>query len=363
MNCLRILQVRKIVVRKSIRFVYRRLSSSSNPELLTDTFYQRSIPTKKLWWAKGITSELHVAGGLTDRQIKYARDNGFKSIVSLHEQSKSTSFGGERLPSSDEAKVIAKVAGLHYDTVLRENEDWTTLAAVEKLSKCISHLESPILLYASKPDSVAFVTLMSLAQKGKLNSNFKPQVNSDKFYKMSALMGMDFTDQTFKELVASVTGESVVPDPPKPNTHKNWLGYWLGHPLYGNWFTAGQIRRGHLKELEAAGFKSVINMRMGTTFNNKPSQETITLVNIKDNQDTYDENYNPVRQTTKVLESLVVNPALDRKYVSQTSIVNYESRNLDEYGDDVGYNEDIEREHFKESSLKYYHMPIGNFAF
>jgi hypothetical protein len=30
------------------------------------------------------------------------------------------------------------------------------------------------------------------------------------------------------------------------------------HPVYKNWYTAAQIRKGHLEELEFIGFKSVI---------------------------------------------------------------------------------------------------------
>jgi hypothetical protein len=69
------------------------------------------------------------------------------------------------------------------------------------------------------------------------------------------------TTQTSRSVVAEITGEPIVENPIKPNViPNNWLGYWFAHPVYKNWFTAGQIRRGHLKEIQDAGFKSVINM-------------------------------------------------------------------------------------------------------
>ncbi|XP_071151849.1 uncharacterized protein [Mytilus edulis] len=99
-------------------------------------------------------------------------------------------------------------------------------------------------------------------------------------------------------------------------------------------------------------------MRMGKTSDKNPSQETVNLINIPDNVNTYDENFNPVRQTQSTLEKVVLDPALDRKHISPSSMVNYETQNVEEYGDAIGFNEEIESEHFKESSLKYYHLPL-----
>jgi protein tyrosine phosphatase (PTP) superfamily phosphohydrolase (DUF442 family) len=47
--------------------------------------------------------------------------------------------------------------------------------------------------------------------------------------------------------------------------------------VYKNWYTAGQIRKGHLEELEFIGFKSVINMRQGKITDGVPSQEMENL--------------------------------------------------------------------------------------
>jgi hypothetical protein len=43
--------------------------------------------------------------------------------------------------------------------------------------------------------------------------------------------------------------------------------------------------------------------------------------------------------------------------------VNYESRNVGEYGDDVGFNEELESKDFKNSNLKYYHLPLSKVVF
>ncbi|CAC5425608.1 unnamed protein product [Mytilus coruscus] len=342
--------------------LFFRSMSTGSVDLRLDTLSPRSVPgfksSKKLWWAKEVTPKLYVAGGLTDTQIKYAHDGGFNGVISLYHENDPGQFGGEQLASVSEAKYAAKIAGLQFDAILKENEDWACVKSVEKLTHSIIEMEKPIMLYGSQPQAVAFTTLLHTAYMSKLDSKYEPRVNSEKFYKMSALMGMDFTADKLKSVVAEITGEPIVSNPPKCDAYQNWMGYWLGHPVYKNWFTAGQIRRGHLKELEVHGYKSVINMRMGKTLDSNPSQETVNLINIPDNVNTYDENYNPVRQTQSTLENVVLDPALDRKHISPSSMVNYETQNAEEYGDEIGFNEEIESEHFKESSLKYYHLPL-----
>jgi hypothetical protein len=177
---------------------------------------------------------------------------------------------------------------------------------------------------------------------------------------MSAIMGKDFTSDNIKAIVAEITGEAIVENPPKPNTiPDDWLDYWLAHPVYKNWYTAAQIRKGHLEELEFIGFKSVINMRQGKITDGVPSQETVALVNIKDGTPTYDSEKNPLRQKDSTLKTLVLDPKNDNTHISPTSTVNYESRNYEEYGDEIGYNEDLEREHFKKFDLNYYVLPVG----
>ena len=329
-----------------------------------DLIAPRSAPglkaPKKLWWAKEITPDLHVAGGLTELQIKHANDAGFKSIISLFIDKNTGDFGGEYLPTAFEASQITNLVGLQYEAVLEEDGEWASVEAVKRLSKAISRVQKPILLHCNRAYTITFTTLMYLANLTRLDPDFKPKVNSENFYRMSAIMGKDFTSENIKAVVAEITGEAIVENPPKPNTiPDDWLDYWLAHPVYKNWYTAGQIRKGHLEELEFIGFKSVINMRQGKITDGVPSQEMVTLVNIKDGTPTYDSEKNPLRQKDSTLKTLVLDPKKDNTYISPTSTVNYESRNYEEYGDEIGYNEDLEREHFKKFDLNYYLLPVG----
>ncbi|XP_076080801.1 uncharacterized protein LOC143051768 [Mytilus galloprovincialis] len=329
-----------------------------------DTLQKRSAPglkaPKKLWWAKELTPDLHVAGGLIERQIKYAAEAGFKSIISLFNDLRAGDFGGEYLPTAIEASHIAKIAGLQYLAVLEEDEEFASEDAIRKLTEAISQVQKPILLHCNRAFTIAYTTLLYLANQSRHDPNFVPHVDSEKFYKMSALMGKDFTsNETLKAVVAKVTGEPIVENPPKPETEPDdWLDFWLAHPVYRNWYTAGQIRKGHLQELEFIGFKSVINMRLDTTHNGKPSQETVTLLNVLDGTPTYDKDYKPLRQTHSHIKNIILDASKQNHYISPTSPVNYEHRHYEEYGDEIGYNEDLQSEHIKEFDLDYYLLPI-----
>ena len=175
---------------------------------------------------KRVTPNLHVAGGLTERQLKYAYDGGFKGIISLFAENYPGEFGGEPLATESEAKNIANVAGYGFESVLKENEDWASLNSIKKLSEAINRMPKPILLYSTQPEKVAFATLMHLAYLSKKYPSFSQSVNSEKLYKMSAVMGLDVTSEKTKAVVAEITGEPIVKNPPTPVANpSNWLDY------------------------------------------------------------------------------------------------------------------------------------------
>ena len=47
-------------------------------------------------------------------------------------------------------------------------------------------------------------------------------------------------------------------------------------------------------------------------------------------------------------------------YISDSSTTNYEALNVEEFGDDVGYSEPLERAAVESAGLKYMHMPVGS---
>ena len=94
---------------------------------------------RKCWWAKEITPDLHVSGRLTERQIKYAADAGFKTILSLFtypDSEPKQTFGGDSLPSTTESKkIVEDIAGMKFINLLDPMDEWASVEAVEKLTK------------------------------------------------------------------------------------------------------------------------------------------------------------------------------------------------------------------------------------
>ena len=93
--------------------------------------------------------------------------------------------------------------------------------------------------------------------------------------------------------------------------------------------------------------------------NGNPAQEAVTLLNVKDGTATYGDNKHGPRQVPFTLESLRTNVDRPSEYISADSDVNYEVKNEAEFGDEIGYNEELEKEEFDKSGLPYFHMPVG----
>lgn len=74
----------------------------------------------KLWWAKQVTPEYYVAGRLSRRQLQYAAEGGFKSVVSLftYDNDKDCCLGMDYLPATSKMATIAKESGLQFRTVM-----------------------------------------------------------------------------------------------------------------------------------------------------------------------------------------------------------------------------------------------------
>ncbi|XP_050411917.2 uncharacterized protein LOC126826863 [Patella vulgata] len=346
----------------------RCFSRSSNYNRPTDTLEHHNEPGLKspfkLWWAKEITPDIHVAGRLTARQIKYAEEGGFQSIVSLFTHGSQKRLGDDVLPSTEEtSKMINSLCNLQFKTVLdtEKRKSWNPKAAVDELEHILTGLKKPILLFSETSRAAAFVTLMYIAKQTKVNSDFETPLNSERFYRIGASMGMDFTSDFYKKIVSEITGEPIVHIPSAPNAEpRSWIKYWQAYPVYRNWFTAGQMIKPTFSVVEEAGFSSIVNLRAGVTFCENPSQEEVTLLNIKEGTGTYGTEVNKPRQNLERLKETRIDPLKSNLYISKTSDKNYESRNEDEFGDDVGYNETIERDYFKQyGKFQYLHLPVA----
>ena len=326
-------------------------------ELTLNTITKRSTPgllsPTKAWWAKEITPNFYVAGRLSERQIKYAAEAGFKSILSLfpYGDDEGYNFGGEYLPTTKEAEQVAEMAGLKYATALGPYDDWAQLESVEKLSSVLATLPRPVLTHCDRGYTISFGVIMDLANKTKYNAKFAPKVNAKKFFDMTKVLGMDFNMDCTKETIAKITGEEVLNEyiPKLENEPEEWYDFWLATPIHKNWYTGGQILKSHISELKQAGFKSVVNLRM--------PRETVTLLNIREEAESHDP---ASRQTIQSLQKNVIDKRKPKTYISADSPYNFATKNSEEFGDDIGYNQNLEKEAFQKAAFPYYHTPLGN---
>ncbi|KAI0235674.1 hypothetical protein LSAT2_013811 [Lamellibrachia satsuma] len=284
------------------------------------------FPSPKTWWTKKISSDLYTAGRLTERQIKYAADAGFRTIVSLIEFPNSYDIGDDRVLSTTASRDVAeRLAGITFEVLVKSKAEVPKMETVRKFATIMSRAAKPVLLHCVTAYTASFMALTYLG--------YNKQMNSLHIYSYGSRLGYDFTSKApFRNLISNVTGEPPLTNPPTPDvTIRAWnKKYWLMKPVYKNWFMAGQIQSNY---------------------------EEVTLLNIRDNTGTYEETG---RQSTERLQASRIDPARRNEYISPDSTVNYERKNILEYGDDIGYNAALEKHDMKSNKFTYHQTPPYN---
>ncbi len=321
-----------------------------------------SLESRKAWWSRLVTPDLYTAGRLTESQVKYASEAGFNSLVSLVTHLDSGSIGEERIPTTEEEEDIAtRLSGMYFRTVIGEDEDlvYTDREAIERLTAILNEAPKPVLFHCVSSYRATFAALSYLANQTVYDPEFDPQVDSEEFYRLAASHGFQYDSVAERETVALITGEPVVENPPAPDvTVPNWYStYWHLKPVVKNWYIAGQIRSNYVPQFSGV-FDTVINTRLQRTTppDDEPSQEEVTLLNIKDNTGTYEDGG---RQSEERLLETRIDPNKPNEYVDPESDVNYASRNFLEFEDDIGYDEVSEQQTLGSAGVDYYSTPIG----
>ncbi|XP_006820173.1 uncharacterized protein LOC102805735 [Saccoglossus kowalevskii] len=314
----------------------------------------------KTWWSKQITTDYYTAGRLSTRQVKYAGEVGFKSLFAVVNHTTPGHMGTEALPITSKIKTTAlQFAEVDFDILPMSN--WRSMNAVLYFNEMAQTMTKPLLVYCTAAYSSTAIVLLNLLYMTKQDPRFEPKVHADDFFRIARVHGFDFDmDVELIELVSHITGETPIKLRPKPNNKlANWGTYWHSKFVSSDWFAAGQMREGHLPAIIDAGFNAVINIRRGLTQPplNIPSQEEVTLLNIEDFTGTYKRGGR--QNVTRLLETRL-DPDKPNKYITPTSEINYELRNEGEFGDDIGYNEEIERDTYAEINISYFHLPVAH---
>ena len=212
-------------------------------------------------------------------------------------------------------------------------------------------MPKPILVHCVNAFYATGIALLYLAKRGEIQC-------SDVFTRGRAFgfeyQGIpEFTHTAFT-LTKSPSCSPYLHKPRLPSKR-----YWMAKRLTDCVYIAGQIQVGDLCSIREDGFKTIANMRKGPVIpcGNRPSQEEVTLINIDSYKPkTYESGG---RQLRKNLLKFRLDATKPNSYVSPTSTDNFESQNVCEFGDEIGYNETIERIALEKYEFEYYHVPVG----
>ena len=324
-----------------------------------------SNPKGKTWWAKRLVgSEYYTAGQLTARQLKYAMEDQFKSIVALHYYENSCDKvlqAGEYFPSTKQAvNIVNMTTGVEYHVVLKKGEDWTQSVVFKRLGDIVANAPKPLLFYSNTQEKAVFMLLLSFTRTHRPCSHCDdmPKISVHELFIAASNLGFNFDKENYADLISNITKVKI--------QHKIYLNlaitdwyktFWPAKPIENNWYVAGQISNRWVKAIKKQNFKTILNFRQ-RFFPDTRVPEGVSLLNVKDKTE---KDKDGLRQTTARLLQHRIDPLKSNKYISENSTVNYESRNFLEYGDSVGYNETKERLSIEKLApgITYVHMPIG----
>jgi len=143
-------------------------------------------------------------------------------------------------------------------------------------------------------------------------------------------------------------------------------------------FDAGQIQTYHVKALQDANIKVIINMRQGMDDENgvwsATPQEPINLLNLGFSPATKGISNTGEAEFEAANAALVIDDTRSPSWVcsypdgigsedyvqcEDNTEYNFESKNTLEWGDNVGQNAKTEGEELEAAGIKYFHLPVG----
>lgn len=257
-------------------------------------------------------------------------------------------------PSTSEYLSLAHLAGIPY-AHLPCHITWNSMDGLIAFETSLSAMPRPVLVHSYTGYASSGLILLYLLKTGRLTCE-------NVFKRAKAIDCEYWNDPIFVQLASQLSvclnccreiARSFVQKTPSPT----WANYWQAKRLSGCVYIAGQIQRDHICEMTNGGFHTVANLRLGTRslVANEPSQEEVTLLNVESHVlYTYQSGG---RQLRPNLLDMRLDPRKPNSYVSNTSRDNFESKNVCEFGDEIGYNETIEHMFLVNEGINYHHLP------
>lgn len=213
------------------------------------------------------------AGGkVTERQLQYLAEAGFKSILStLPQPDPLDSYNGVQgpFPSSSQEAVIAAQLGMKAIALQTEH----TPESAQEVSNAILALEKPIYVHCGMGYGASLFTELHLFRTGV--------TPAEEVFPNGLTLGWDFqADASAVDLVNAVT----LLDPPAlvqepvlelslaegEDSYKSY--YWSHRVGSDSWYNIGQILDTQVATIASAGYKTIISFRG----NGEPTSRTST---------------------------------------------------------------------------------------
>lgn len=229
------------------------------------------------------------------------------------------------------------------------------MEGVDAIEASLTVMPKPVLVHCFAGYASSGLTLLYLLKHGQLTCE-------DVFKRAQAIDYEYWNDAVFVELASQLSAcpnccKEFAQSFTQMTESPTWANYWQAKRVSECVYVSGQIQRDHICEIKNGGFHTVANVRQGpkNLVTKQPSQEEVNLLNIQSaGMTTYE---NGGRQLRSNLLAMRLDHNKPDSYISDTAIDNFESRNECEFGDDIGYNETMERQYLVEEGIKYYHLP------
>lgn len=229
-----------------------------------------TVPSKYSHFTKRLAPSLYTGGKLTERQVEYLAEAGFKSILStLPQEEPLDSFNGMAGPfpsSAQEAEIAAK-----FDMTAVAMKTQLTVESATAVSDAILTMQKPIYVHCGVGWAASLFVELHLFRTGV--------TPAEEVFPNSLTLGWDF--QASADAVALVNAFTQL-DPPATvqdpileltlaDGEDSYKSYYWSHRV-GNdlWYNIGQVLESHVDTIAAAGYKTVISFRN----NGEPTQRT-----------------------------------------------------------------------------------------
>mmetsp|Transcript_11137 Transcript_11137/g.18190 ORF Transcript_11137/g.18190 Transcript_11137/m.18190 type:complete len:387 (-) Transcript_11137:945-2105(-) len=235
-----------------------------------------TVPSRYSHFIKRLAPSIYTGGKLTERQVEYLAEAGFKSIlITLPQDEPLDSFNGMAGPfpsSAQEAEIAAK---LGMTAVAMETQ--MTVESAMAVSDAILAMQKPIYVHCGVGWGASLFAELHLFRTGV--------TPAEEVFTNSLTLGWDY--QANADAVALVNAftqinpPATVQDPILELTlaegEDSYKSYYWSHRV-GNdsWYNIGQVLESHVDTIAAAGYKTVISFRNNGEATQRTSSDPAT---------------------------------------------------------------------------------------